>query len=568
MAGALLFLTLRSARNALASRIKRLRQPRYAVGFSAGLLYVYAFFIRRGPNRTGRPAFSGFAAFAGEYPDLVVVIVATLLMAIAALAWLLPRSSRATLKFLPAEVQFLFTAPIARRRLVRYKVLRSCVRPLLSAAFLTVVFHPVTLMTAILGFTGIALIVETLSLYLVGVALRRQPGMGATLWLPRVVAACAFAAVAMTVGLNWTSLASARSEGGFATELVRLGTTGIAGAVLSPFRALARLPLAATPMESLALAPVTLLICALAYRWAVSGDISTEDAAISQPAERATVGPAVATDAKRKKTPFELAAEGRPEAAFLWKNSIAASRVFSAKILLRAVPMVLALLVVVSVAARNTGGTRALGAVAMFCVMAAGYAVAFGPQLAQHDLRGDLRHLQTLKAWPLRGAVIVRGEVLAPAVLLSCFAWMFIAGALALSSNLQFAITVSWPDRVSLALAVALLAPGLILVQVVLHNAIALLFPAWVQAPNARGVDVAGQRLVTMAALLLGIAVACVPAALAAGLVGFAIRQALGVLPVVVPAAVVLVVLFIECAVATEALGGLFERTDIGALQP
>jgi hypothetical protein len=145
---------------------------------------------------------------------------------------------------------------------------------------------------------------------------------------------------------------------------------------------------------------------------------------------------------------------------------------------------------------------------------------------------------------------------------------VFIAGALALSSNLRFAVAVSWLDRVSFALAVGLVAPGLILVQVVMQNAMALVFPGWIHAPNARGVDVAGQRLVMMAGMLLGLAIACLPAALAAGLVGLAIRQALGVVPVIVPAAVVLAVLVVECGVATEALGALFERTDIGALQP
>ena len=77
-----------------------------------------------------------------------------------------------------------------------------------------------------------------------------------------------------------------------------------------------------------------------------------------------------------------------------------------------------------------------------------------------------------------------------------------------------------------------------------------------------------GQRLLMVVVLLLILAVACVPAAIGAGLVGLAIRSVLGGVPVIVPAAVALVVFVLECGIATEALGNLFERTDISALQP
>ena len=565
MAGALLFLTVRSARNAVASWARRLRQPRYAVGLGAGLLYFYWFFMHRPPTRSGRPAFGARAVLTANH-DVVVVVGAAVLLAIAALAWLLPGSSRGVLKFLPAEVHFLFTAPIPRRKLNHYKVLRSCVRPVVSATFLTVLLRPATPAALLVSFAGILVIVETMNLYLVGVALRRQPGAAANVWTPRLIAGGALTLVVATVGLDWAALASAASGGEVAAELVRLGTTGAAGAVLLPLRALAGLPLAATPMAFLVAVPPGLLLLALTYRWASTADISAEGAAVTEPADSG--GRAIADETAAKAPPFQLAPAGRAETALLWKNSIATSRVLSARLLLRVLPVVIALGAGVSAAARDTRGGRALGLIGMLCVALTGYAVLFGPQVTRNDLRRDLAHLATLKAWPLRGAVIVRGEVLAPTLLLSCLAWLFIGGALALSSNLRFAAGAGWPDRVSFAIAAALLAPGLILTQIVLHNAIALMFPAWIQAPNSRGVDVAGQRLVMMAGLMLALALACVLPAIAAGLVGLAIRQALGVLPVVVPAAVALVVLTIECGIATEALGGLFERTDIGAIQP
>ncbi len=58
MGGAFLYLTICSLRNRVRVQIRRLRQPRYAVGLVAGLLYIYVFVFSpafRSTPRSGEP---------------------------------------------------------------------------------------------------------------------------------------------------------------------------------------------------------------------------------------------------------------------------------------------------------------------------------------------------------------------------------------------------------------------------------------------------------------------------------------------------------------------------------
>ena len=54
----------------------------------------------------------------------------------------------------------------------------------------------------------------------------------------------------------------------------------------------------------------------------------------------------------------------------------------------------------------------------------AAIAVLLGPQMLRNDLRQDLARLPLLKTWPVSGAALIRGEVLAPTVVATSFAWL------------------------------------------------------------------------------------------------------------------------------------------------
>src|SRR5580692_274269 len=128
MIAALFYLQYHSARNRLVTRIKRLQQPKYLIGAIAGGLYFYFYFFRYlfGGNGGSR----GSALNVSVSPEHLLAIesLAALAMFISVLlAWLIPYE-RAALTFTEAEVAFLFPAPVSRRTLVHFKLMKSQLR--------------------------------------------------------------------------------------------------------------------------------------------------------------------------------------------------------------------------------------------------------------------------------------------------------------------------------------------------------------------------------------------------------------------------------------------------------
>ncbi|HMJ59933.1 MAG TPA: putative ABC exporter domain-containing protein, partial [Gemmatimonadales bacterium] len=113
MIDAALYLAGRSLVNGLRRRLRRLRQPKYMIGFAVGLLYYYAFFLR--PRGQSSQALPGAAAEVVAMLGLAVLIL---------IGWLFG-SSRSPLVYTPAETHFLFTAPLTRRQVLDFKLLRS-----------------------------------------------------------------------------------------------------------------------------------------------------------------------------------------------------------------------------------------------------------------------------------------------------------------------------------------------------------------------------------------------------------------------------------------------------------
>jgi MFS family permease len=205
--------------------------------------------------------------------------------------------------------------------------------------------------------------------------------------------------------------------------------------------------------------------------------------------------------------------------------------------------------------------------------------ILFGPQMLRNDLRQDLANLALIKAWPIRGAAIVRGEVLAPTLVASLFTWLFILVGAVLAGRLPgrpgTAATIMSngaafivPNLVSIAAAAAIIAPALILSQTVIQNALAVLFPAWVTvgASRARGIDAIGQRLLMLAGITLALIVTVIPGAVAAGAVVLIGSWLLGTRLIVLPAVMVALVVLAECWLATEVLGRVFDRTDVSSV--
>src|SRR5688572_3855432 len=134
MIAALAYLQFHSVKNQLVRRVKRLKQPKYLVGAIVGGLYFYFYFFRFLFAPRGRSA-AGASGFSVD-PLFFQSIGALILFGIVLLAWVIPHK-RAALMFTEAEVAFLFPAPISRRGLIHFKLLRSQLAILFTVVFFT-----------------------------------------------------------------------------------------------------------------------------------------------------------------------------------------------------------------------------------------------------------------------------------------------------------------------------------------------------------------------------------------------------------------------------------------------
>jgi ABC-2 type transport system permease protein len=189
-----------------------------------------------------------------------------------------------------------------------------------------------------------------------------------------------------------------------------------------------------------------------------------------------------------------------------------------------------------------------------------------GPMLARQDLRSDLVNADILKTYPLRGWQIVLGELLAPLSILSALIWMcLLVGFLLVPGDKVAWLTPSLRDGVALGLAI--LAPPLVAIQLLVPNAAAVVFPAWTQSAGSRaerGIEVLGQRIIFIAGQLLITVIAMVPAALSAALVFLIAQWLVGIVAAAALAVMaVFLLLCVEAWLGVRWLGGRFEQFDV-----
>ena len=570
MVGAFLYLTACSFKNRLRRRLRRLREPRYVIGLLVGLAYFYVIFFRRSARRHAPAEVPAIASVAAPLQFLASLF----LMGTAVIAWLWP-AGRPPLPFTRADVQFLFTAPVTRRQLVHFMLWRSQIAILFGSAIATFFMRPGSLAGGWTLMAGLWIVLMTVRLHLIGVALRRlslvaHGASGLTRqWLPLSVVLGGTGVLLATLVRAWPALGAMTGGREVLAEVQRLAGEGAAAVVFWPFMALVRLPTAASTGAFLAALPAALALLALNYVWVLQSDAAFEEASADHAERQASrrQGPRAAVKGASA-TPFTLAPDGRPEAAILWKNLILVGRYVSWRTALRLLPLVVMLGVV---AWANVGGGVAAFAGALALPLAA-IAVLLGPQMLRNDLRQDLARLPLLKTWPMSGAALIRGQVLAPTVVVTAVAWLLLLTGVILGGGLRPGsreAMVLGTHRLPFLAAAFLLAPAIILSQVVVQNGLAVLFPGWVAigASRARGIDAMGQRMLLLAGMLFALVVSLVPGVVAAGAVAFLAYQVTGAILILLPAIIVALVVAGECWLAIEGLGRVLDRTDPSAVE-
>ena len=565
-----------SVRNRVLRQVRRLKNPRYLVATLVGLAYFWSFFVRRlsfsGAARGIDPSNLPFAEASLTVLGLLVVLG----------AWVLG-ANRAQVEFSEAEVQFLFPAPVSRRALLWFKVAKSLLRTLLSAAGSTLFVGGALSSHRGFFFIGAWLCFSTLGLHTTAASLARESlarhGRFGVLRRPLTLAVvlAVVGALAASVRLAPAPPALDGAEGlGAALDwFVAILDQPPLSWVLLPIRAPLRVALAPTLGTLLAALPAAALVLVAHALWLVTSDVTFEEAAVEaaeararrMERRRATALGRGQVGTSGRGFRLALSPRGRPELALLWKNVIAARRT-SATVLLLVMLLfgVGATLAGLGLLRNSIAASPVLAVLAVTCAVMAGFLTVLGPSVLRVDLRQDLPLMDILRSLPLSGTQVVRAELMAPGLLLAAGQWLLLGLGLALSVRVPIeGLTVG--ERSAVVLGVALVAPWLSLAGLVVQNTAVLLFPGWVVVDRnqPRGFEAMGQRLLTTFGTLLVLGLAVVPAVLAAGLTWLALGYGAGLGLYAAPfaGAAGAAVVAVELLFATRLMGALFARFDL-----
>lgn len=565
--GAFAYLTARSAANRLARQAAALRNPRYLVALLLGAGYVGYVLLRGHPSQG--------ATAGARWAEPIGVLV---LLVLIGWSWIVGVEQRA-LAFSPAEVTLLFPAPITRRALVHYKLLRSQLVILLNTLLWTLLLRRgVGGVSPLLRAIALWVLLSTLSLHRLGASFVRTSLAGHG-WAGVRRRLPSLAVLALVVGgLAWTALEAvptlraAREAGGTALldALAAALAAPVPAVLLWPLRALVRPLAATTPSAWAAALGPALLVLAAHYLWVVRSDTAFEEAAaeasLAQARRRASRG-ATGAPAARRNGPISpplvaLRPTGWPAWALLWKNVTAVLR------RRRAGRIAAAFVVTTGAAAAASFGTQR--GVAEFAAVLAitwfGFVFLLGPQWIRNDLRSDLLQVDLLRAYPLRGWAIVLVETVAStSVLCALELAMLVFAYCALLGNPTFDVPAD--ERTLLLAAAFVLLPPITFSAMLLQNGAALLYPAWVRLGMAqRGVEALGQNLLATVAFVVILAVLFAGPAAVGWLVFEGLAPAAGDWALVPAAVAGLALLAGELTLLVRWLGRVFEHTDAASV--
>src|SRR5262245_21121401 len=324
MFDAAIYLVSRSLKNWLLVRFRKLTSPKYVIALLLGVAYLWFFLGLRhlGPAQ---------AAGRGETASRV----GALLLLLAVLRWWVFGADRTDLAFSPAELQFLFPAPVTRRQLILFKLLRAQVLLLVNVLVWTVILRRSGSGSAtVLHALALWVLFSTLFLHRLGAALVRSEASERVRSRPRAVGAAAMGVliilIAALLGVQLSGI-SLSLPGGSSLELLRrswqwLGTPA-GHALLYPFRLLLA-PIMATTLTTWAqtMVPAVALL-ALHLIWVIRADRGFEEAAIEASQRRAELmerwrregRPAIPQEG-RVRLSLPLSPSGHPIPALVWKN--------------------------------------------------------------------------------------------------------------------------------------------------------------------------------------------------------------------------------------------------------
>lgn len=584
MFAAFSYLQWYSFRNRMITRFKRLRQPKYLFGAVVGGLYVYFYFFRYLFNTVGGGS-NRSNIFPSEYLPLFETLAALILLIIVTFVWFFP-SQRAALTFTEAEVAFLFPAPVSRRMLIHYKIIRSQLRIFFSAFILTFLTRRFGGGGGVLIHAcGWWLILSLLDLHILGASFTRTLLLdkGISNWLRRLIVAVVIIGGGVALwpwiehNVPQISSSDMADKDSFLDYLQRVSDSPPVMCLLYPFRVVAQPFFAANAGEFFAaLAPVALLF-ALHYMWVLYSNVAFEEASLEASQRLATRVAAIRSGnwqqarwqaagktRKKRRAWFRLAPTGPPMIALCWKNLLGTGGVITIRLV-----VVITVIVVfaISTLSHSTGSQDTPEIVGVTVAALLLYSAFLGPQLLRADLRTSLAQADVIKTFPMRGWQIVLGEILASTVLLAGFQWcLLLIGAgtvICLPGHNEALILL-------LAGTLLFVLPVLDFLLLLVPNASVLLFPSWVTPGKSgpQGIEAAGQRIIMALVQFFAFLLALIPAGLAFCAVYFVMRFVSGpFVPIPFGALAATIIFAIEAAVGVFLLGKVFDKLDLSEEQ-
>jgi len=579
MTAALFYLQAMVIRNAVAQRLRRLRQPRYLVATLLGIAYfVLLFYPRRSLAGAGWNASMPASSFGLM---LGLSIAALLMVGRIVYAWIFS-ADRAALTFTEAEVAFLFQAPVQRRVLVRYKLLKSQVRILFSALLFSLISQRFVFLggNGWMHAVGWWILLSTLELHSIAASFTRERLLNLGLNPARRRALLGGGLLVAGIALWWwlrrTLPAPRPADVAEPMAMIRylqsvLATPPVSW-LLAPCIWILR-PFFATNLAAFlrALGPA-LLILAGHYLWVIRSEVAFEEASLDLARRRAERSEARKAGGwrgrnptlRKRAEPFLLRPHGPAAPAFLWRALISAGPWFYPRNWLLIAAAVLGAMVWL---ASQPAYRTAMGIVQAVALPVGFWVLIAGPMLMRREVRLLIQRLDVVKTYPLRGWQVVLGEMLAPIALITAVEWLILAVVAVAGAALtgEYGATALFGGLG--ALGVALLVPPVAGLMIAIPFAATLYFPSWMSAVGQAGggLDQMGQRMIFAGGYLLVLAVALLPAGIAAAAPYFIALLMSGSQAGALAGGAVAasLVLFGELAAVVWWLGGRYERFDL-----
>ncbi|HKN69116.1 MAG TPA: putative ABC exporter domain-containing protein [Gemmatimonadaceae bacterium] len=520
MIDALLYLTRTSIWNRLAVQARRLRQPRYAIALVLGAVYFWVVLLRPASQPSRAPT-----SLWNNAETITALGILLLMLG----GWVF-RGERMALAFTPAEVQFLFAAPLTRRGLISFKLFRSQLVILFNAViWVFVLRRSGSVLAAPLRFVGTWMLFSNLSLHRLGAALVRtslvehgRPGIRRH--LPAVILGTAGAvAVLLILRDAVPAIRAARGAGEITHAIEHAADLPAARALLFVPRLIVSPSFAQSTGEWMQAAGASLLILLVQLVWVIQSDVAFEEAAVQASVERARrldarrrrSGQANTGTNKKAKRTIPLRPSGLPGGAIVWKNTLLLMRTGRVGSVIGLALMA----IVLSLPAVESRGidSRFIAIAALVMVV---LLIVLGSRVLQNDFRQDAEHVPALKTLPISGAQLVGAEVVSSALPISLLqiALVVVAYVATLGDD-------GLPISLSLRTGILLMSPLMLITinatTVTIQNAAALLFPGWVRVTPVvgGGVETMGQGILVTGVLLLTFLLALLPAAAVFGVV-------------------------------------------------